>query len=141
MIQPLPAYCINRAANNDRCFVDIASFELGMSTEKQIKRHVHHCLIWKSRTTVTRGSWCPPEHGTKLDAFLSKRVNKVEFRRGRRDNWHTRRHKVATLDKNKIPFVGMCKQLFFTKRATDGRNKMLRCKSLVQRVPRQQMLT
>lgn len=120
-IQPLPVYCINRDANNDRCvielcFVDIASFELVMSTEKQIKRHGHHCLIWKSRTTVTHGSWCPPEHGTKLDAFPSKCVNKVEFRRGRRDNWHTGRHKVATLDKNKIPFVGVCKQLFFTKK-------------------------
>jgi len=68
------------------CFVDIGSFELGMSTEKQIKRHDHNCLIWKSRTTVTHGSWCPSEHGTKLDAFLSKRVNKVEFRCGRRDN-------------------------------------------------------
>ena len=98
-------------------------------------------IVWKSRTTVTHGSWCPPEHGTILGAFLPKRANKVEFRRGWRDNWHTRRHKVATLDKKKTPFVGVCKQLFVTKRATNGRNKMLRCKSLVQRVPRQPMLT
>jgi hypothetical protein len=92
-------------------FVDIGSFELFMSTEDQIKLHD----IWKSRPTVTEGSWCPPEHGTKLDAFLSKRVNKVEFRRGRRDNWHTGLHKGVTHDKNKIPFVGVCKQLFFKK--------------------------
>ena len=99
------------------CFFGIGSFELVMSTEKQIKRHGHHCLIRKSRTTVTHGSRCPPEHGTKLDEFLSKRVNKVEFRRGRRDNWHIGLHKVVTPDKNKIPFVGVCKQLFFTKKS------------------------
>jgi hypothetical protein len=121
LFQPLPVYCINRAATKNRCaielcFDDIGSFELGMSTEKQIKRHGHHCLIWKSRTTVTHGSRCPSEHGTKSDAFQSKRVNKLEYGRGRRDNWHTRRHKVATLDKNKIPFVGVCKQLFFRKK-------------------------